>query len=41
MSSSTYIIIEAHVHPTVQHDVLATNRDKDTAAANILAGSLW
>ena len=33
-----YLIIEAHVHSTVQHDILASDSDQDTASANVLAG---
>ena len=32
-----YLIIEAHMHSTVKHDVLASNSDQDAAPANILA----
>lgn len=34
----THVIVKAHVHPAVQHDVLAPNGDQDAASAHILAG---
>lgn len=40
MSYFTYIIIVSHVHTTVEHDVFATNWDKDAAAAHILSSTL-
>lgn len=36
----TYIIIVSHVHPTVEHDVFASDRDEDAAAADILSSTL-
>lgn len=35
----THVIVEAHVHPTVQHDVLSANGDQDAASAHILAST--
>ena len=32
---STHLIVVAHVHTTVQHDVLASQRDNDAAATNV------
>lgn len=36
----THIIVVAHVHPTVKHNILPRNRHEDTAAPHILA-SPW
>lgn len=33
----THIVAEAHVHPAVQHDVLARNGHQNAASAHILA----
>lgn len=40
ITSFTHIIVKSHVHPTVQHYVFASNRDKDAAAADILSSTL-
>lgn len=32
----THIIVEAHVHPAVKHNVFASDGDQNTAAADIL-----
>lgn len=36
----THIIVVAHVHPTVQHHVLASDGHQDAAPAHVLA-STW
>lgn len=35
----THIIVVAHVHPTVQHHVLASNGHQDAAPAHVLPGT--
>lgn len=34
-------VVVAHVHATVEDDVLATDRDQHTATADILTGAEW
>lgn len=36
-TQGTHVVAEAHVHPAVQHDVLARNGDQDAASAHVLA----
>lgn len=36
----TYIVVVSHVHPTVQHDVFASDGHEDAAAADILSSTL-
>lgn len=38
-SLRTHVVIEAHVHSAVQHDILAPDGDQDAASAHVLAGS--
>lgn len=40
LSYFTYIIIISHVHPTVEHYILASNGHKDAAATHILTSTL-
>ena len=35
----TYVIVVSHVHPTIEHDVFAPDRDKDATTTNILTSS--
>lgn len=36
----TYIVIVSHVHPTVHHDVFASDGHEDAAATDILSSTL-
>lgn len=36
----THIIVVAHVHPTVQHYVFASDGDEDAAPAHVLSSTL-
>lgn len=39
-TSFTHVVVVSHVHPTVQHDVFASDGDEDAAAAHILSSTL-